>query len=76
MIIRSHVKSYASTTASLWNLDPCTARHFDDDAETSKAPSHGTLAAETLLQNRAAVRSTRKREEDLNIVEGEHLNYC
>ena len=60
--------------ASSWILDPRTVRHSDDDAETSKAPGVGT--AETLLQKRAAVRSTRKREEDLNIVEGEHLNYC
>ena len=68
-----HVKSYVSTGVPSWNLDLRTVRHlFGDAAELSEA---FVSCADTLLQKRAAVRNTReKEEEDLNIMEGEHLN--
>lgn len=51
-----------------WNLDLRTWRHFDDDAELIEATGP---CAETPPQKRAAARSTREKEEDLNIVDGE-----
>ena len=53
-------------------LELRTWRHFDDATEMIE---DGGLCAKTPLQKRAAARRARKKEGDLDIVEGEHFSY-
>ena len=63
-------QTYVSTAVPSLKLELRTWRHFDDSTEVM-----AWGPAEVPLQKRAMVRRTREKDEDLGIVEGEHLIY-